>query len=268
MNRPSSFSAAIGAWGAVRLGLPQMAPLRKKLPAWAPAGTAGHFLKYADEQTVAAVSAVDRAIESCGIDLKDQQDWPIIAAPRFLGRVAGPAVIRGYDRGGPQSVSPHIIPQNSLHSVSGALSILLSSRGPNIGIGGGPDSLDDAILATFSLPGRANSPGCWLVATAWDPEPVANRECQFLNEPICYAFAMALRYSAANPRYGVISLRAANTRRGPVESPPARMSVPRIVSELEQLASTGEFRLAWSLAWGAEAELNVRTIEHQQRLAA
>lgn len=115
-----SYSAAIDAWGTVRLALPEIPPLRKRLPAWVPESIAGHFLKYTDEQTVAAVAAVDRAIQSYEIDLSQRREWPIIAAPRFLGRVAGPNVIRGYERGGPQSVSPHIIPQNSLHSISGA----------------------------------------------------------------------------------------------------------------------------------------------------
>jgi hypothetical protein len=267
MTRPLSFSAAVGAWGAVRLGLPQIAPLRKKIPAWAPQGTAGHFLKYADEQTVAAVAAVDRAIESFGADFALKQNWPIIAAPRFLGRVAGPAVIHGYDTGGPQSVSPHIIPQNSLHSVSGALSILLASRGPNFGIGGGPESLDDALLATFSLPSR-DVLGCWLVATAWDPEPVADRNCRFLNEPVCHAFAMTLQFAGTSSSQGELRLRTGVARRGPSGSQRGAASVPDIVSQLEQAESTGEFRLAWPLSWGAEAELNVRIAERQQRLAA
>jgi hypothetical protein len=236
------------------------------MPSWVPEKTAGHFLKYADEQTVAAVSAVDRAIQAERIELRLQRDWPIIAAPRFQGRIAGPNVTSGYDRRGPQSVSPQVIPQYSLHSVSGALSILLGSRGPNVGVGGGPESLDDAILAAFSLPGRGASRGCWLIVTAWDPEPVVDRECHLLNEPICHAVALALQWTPAGQNSSELRLRMTNTCHSTHYTP--RMSVSHIVRHIEQLSNSGGFRLSWPLAWGAEAELSVRAIEQRQRLAA
>jgi hypothetical protein len=267
MNRTPSFSAVIDAFGAVRLAMAEIAPLRKKLPPWVPTDTAGHFLKYADEQSVAAVAAVDRAIQGHGVDLNAQRDWPIIAAPRFFGRVAGPGIISGYDRGGPQAVSPQVIPQHSLHSMSGALSILLGSRGPNAGVGGGPESLDDAILAAFSLPG-ADAPGLWLVATAWDPEPVVDRGCRLLNEPVCHAFALSLRKSARSAAPGELCLQPCRASQPSIMMPSPPMSVSRIVGQLSQLASGGEFRLAWTLAWGAEVELSVRAAQQRLRLAA
>jgi hypothetical protein len=268
MTRPFSFSAAIEAWGAARVPLAGIAPLRKKLPAWVPENTAGHFLKYADEQTVAAVAAVDRAIQTHQIDLTQQRDWPIIAAPRFLGRVAGPAVIHGYDHGGPQSVSPHIIPQNSLHSVSGALSILLGSRGPNVGVGGGPEAAGDAILSAFSLPGSSHAAGCWLVATAWDPEPVADRECRMQNEPVCHALALTLRFTAESAGSGELTLRSSASVPAANRPPAANVSVSQLVKKLEEPSAVGSVRLAWTLAWGAEAQITLRTAEQRQRLAA
>jgi hypothetical protein len=263
-----SFSASIESWGSARVPLAAIAPLRKKLPAWVPEGTAGHFLKYADEQTVVAVAAVDRAIQTHQIDLTKQRDWPIIAAPRFLGRVAGPAVIHGYDRGGPQSVSPHIIPQNSLHSVSGALSILLGSRGPNVGVGGGPEAMGDAILAAFSLPGSSHADGCWLVATAWNPEPVADRDCRMQNEPICHALALTLRFAAARAGSGELTLRSSANVPAANQPPADNVSVSQLVEQLEEPAAAGSFRLAWTLAWGAEAQITLRTAAGRQRLAA
>ena len=263
----TSYSAAIDACGTARLGLPEIPPLRKRLPAWVPENIAGHFLKYTDEQTVAAVAAVDRAIQSHEIDLSRRRDWPIIAAPRFLGRVAGPTVIRGYERGGPQSVSPHIIPQNSLHSISGALSILLASHGPNVGVGGGPESLDDAMLAAFSLPGANQVEGCWLVATAWDPEPVADREGRFGNEPICHAFALSLRFSSAGLNLGELRFRPASTRREARSLKPA-VSVSHIVNQLERLALGGSCVLSWPLNWGGDVSLSARAAGELRRLAA
>jgi len=263
-----SFTAAIDAWGTARLGLPAIAALRKSLPAWVPESIAGHFLKYADEQTVAAVSAIDRAIQSHEINLSQRCDWPIIAAPRFLGRIAGLVVIRGYDQRGPQSVSPHIIPQNSLHSISGALSILLASHGPNVGVGGGPESLDDAILAAFSLPGSSAAEGCWLVATAWDPEPVADRQGRFSNEPICHACALSLRFAARELAGGELHFRPASTTRREARSLEPQMSVSRIVSQLEQLEAGESCHLSWLLNWGGEVVLSVRAAGERRRLAA
>ena len=263
-----SYSAAIDAWGTARLALPAIPALRKCLPTWVPESTAGHFLKYADEQTVAAVSAIDRAIQSHEIDLSQRRNWPIIAAPRFLGRVAGPAVIRGYEQGGPQSVSPHIIPQNSLHSVSGALSILLASHGPNVGIGGGPESLDDAILAAFSLPGMSGAEGCWLIATAWNPEPVADRQGRFSNEPICHACALSLQFTATGSAGGELQFQPARTQRADDRSLRPQMSVSHIVSQIEQLAGGESCHLAWALNWGGEVALSVRAAGVRRRLAA
>jgi len=263
-----SFSAAIDAWGTARLGLPEIPPLRKSLPAWVPDSIAGHFLKYTDEQTVVAVTAVDRAIQSHDIDLSQRRDWPIIAAPRFLGRVAGPNVIRGYERGGPQSVSPHIIPQNSLHSISGALSILLASHGPNVGVGGGPESLDDALLAVFSLPGTSNLEGCWLVATAWDPEPVADRQGRFSNEPICHAFALSLRFEAIGLSGSELRLQPATATGREVRSLTPSMSLSRIVSQLEQSSGGETCHLTWPLAWGGKVALSVQAAAERRRLAA
>jgi hypothetical protein len=230
------------------------------LPAWAPPETAGHFLKYADEQTVAAVAAVDRAVQSGRIDLSQNRDWAIIAAPRFLGRVAGPGVLDRYARGGSQAISPHVIPNHSLHSVSGTLSILLASRGPNVGVGGGPESLDDAILAAFSLPGAGDSKGVWLVATAWSPEPVADSHGQLTNAPVCHAFALAMQSAAATGTCGELCLRLRTGPRAATEVAPEPLSVAQIVADLERSASHGpESRHTWRLSWEAEAELRLES---------
>src|SRR5207248_10133193 len=100
--------------GAARGDLPTIAALRKSLPAWAPKDTPGHFLKHADEQTVLAVAALDEAIRSSRCDVSDYQHWSIIAAPRFIGRIAGGVTLQRYTRGGGPAISPHLIPQHSL----------------------------------------------------------------------------------------------------------------------------------------------------------
>src|SRR6187399_2186108 len=115
-------SASLLGWGTARADLAAIAAMRKKLPTWAPPDTPGHFLKYADEQTVLAVAALDR-----------------------FGRGGGPAI------------SPHVIPQHSLHSISGALSILLASRQPNFGIGGTAESLAEGLLAALTFPANGRT---------------------------------------------------------------------------------------------------------------
>src|SRR5437868_7838943 len=102
-------------FGTARADLAAIATMRKSLPAWAPQETAGHFLKHADEQTVLAVAAVDRAIQSSRMTPEDYRDWAIIAAPRYIGRIAGTTTLARYAKGGGPALSPHLIPQHSLH---------------------------------------------------------------------------------------------------------------------------------------------------------
>lgn len=270
MSSTLSLSATVRAWGTARIDLAAIQPLRKSLPPWAPLGTAGHFLKYADEQTIVAIGAVDRAIQSFGFDLAQHRDWAIIAAPRFLGRAVGPSVLDRYAKGGPQAVSPHVIPNHSLHSVSGAMSILLASRGPNVGVGGGPESLDDAILATFSLPGGNRAAGTWLLASAFSPEPVSDLQGRITNQPVCHAFALAIEFAAGEPHSGELILR--RDSRSPSPARPTgedRVSVARMVADLEAAAESGKtYQHAWRLGWGAEVELCLRSAALPQLAAA
>src|SRR3954467_12941766 len=104
-------SLHLSSWGAARADLSAIAALRKSIPAWAPKDTPGHFLKHADEQTVLAVAALDNAIQSSGRPTSDYGQWTIIAAPRFIGRMAGGATLERYSRGGGSAISPHLIPQ-------------------------------------------------------------------------------------------------------------------------------------------------------------
>src|SRR5438067_7535726 len=102
-------------FGTARADLTAIAAMRKSLPAWAPHDTPGHFLKHADEQTVLAVSGLDRAIQGSGLAAESYRDWAIIAAPRYIGRIAGTTTLDRYSRGGGSAISPHVIPQHSLH---------------------------------------------------------------------------------------------------------------------------------------------------------
>lgn len=253
MSHPPVAALGLCAFGTASAELAAIAAMRKKLPDWSPAGTPGHFLKHADEQTVVAVAAVDQAIQSSRLTPSDLRDWATIAAPRFIGRLAGVATLERFATGGGPAISPHLIPQHSLHSVSGALSILLGSRQPNIGVGGGADSLADCLLAALTLPGVSATAGTWVVCTAWEPEPIADREGQCINRPACHAIALALHAATGHQSCGRLNLHAESSG----TKWPA-VDVPRL-GEALRLAHAGQPGcFEWRLSCGASLHLDVQ----------
>ena len=162
-SSPASFNAtayaSVQAYGTTSISLAQAQTLRKAIPAWASSDIPGHFFKYSDEQTIVAAQAVDRLIAAEGIDISDCRDWGVIVAPRFIGRLAGAGIRERFRKRGDQAVSPHTLPQHSLHSPSGALSILLGTRGPNAGMGGGPNSFAEGLLAALTMFDFVTTPG-------------------------------------------------------------------------------------------------------------
>jgi hypothetical protein len=259
----------ICALGSSQADLPAIAGLRKTRPDWAPADTPGHFLKYADEQTVVAVAAVDRAIQANRDLVGELKNWSIVVAPRFVGRIGGVATLERFGRGGGPAISPHLIPQHSLHSASGALSILLASRCPNLGVGGGADAVTEGFLTALTLPPHSGSRGVWLICTAWDREPVQNLQGECTNAPTCYAVALALQSAAASHSYGRLQL---DLNQQPSASPATNVaaapSVPELCAAVDALSrgkSTAGFR--WQLPWGATLALDLHAAA-AQRLAA
>lgn len=258
--------ASVEGWGISQLPIRDIAALRKTLPAWAPPDTPNHFFKYSDEQTILAVRAVENAIERSGLDVQEQSDWGIITAPQFMGRVSGANVFRRFHAGGASAVSPHTIPQHSLHSVSGALSVLLASRGPNVAVGGGPGALAEGLLAATSLFDCSEASACWLVCTGWNPEPLPDREGNCVTDAVCHAFALALRPAMAAGRGGRLTLRVHDAM-------PSNSSAPASLSQVvTQLSLTTGGSLPhvfhWNLNWGATATLSLMPAAAHMPLAA
>jgi hypothetical protein len=257
VHAPAEPSAALLGWGTARADLTTIAAMRKKIPAWAPQDTPGHFFKHADEQTVLAVAALDQAICSAGIASNHYRDWMIIAAPCFIGRLAGTVTLDRFVRGGGPAISPHTIPQHSLHSVSGVLSILLASHRPSFGVGGTADSLAEGLLASLTFP-TTNCPGIWLVATAWNPEPRVDEKVKCVNEPVCHAVALALELKTGGQSCGRLRL-----ARDSVESDLANLQWSFSAAELAESLSArtpggASKAFAWRLAWGATLVLEAR----------
>lgn len=251
---------SLSGWGTARADLATIAALRKSLPAWAPEGTPGHFLKHADEQTVLAVSALDQAICSSSFGVDHYRNWAIIAAPRFIGRIAGTNTLERFSRGGGPAISPHVIPQHSLHSISGALSILLASRQPNFGVGGTGDSLAEGLLAALTFP-TTNCSGAWLVSTAWDPEPQIDDLGHCLNAPVCHAVAFGFESAVQTAACGQLRLMVQN---GPIESHQAVSwfkNAAGVCRSLTALTPGGPpVCFAWRLPWGSTIVLTAREV--------
>jgi len=264
---PGDGEIGIEGWGYARSSLTEIAPYRKSLPPWA-SEEAGHlFLKYADDQTVMAVRAIDRAFAAGFVTPEEQRDWSVIVASQYLGRQACAVLLNRFQKCGATGVSPHIIPHHSLHSVSGALSILLGSRGLNVGIGGGTGALSEGLLAAEDFFALDQSQGAWLVATGWDPEPVLDAEGKCLNEPVCHAVALALRPGTSaddRPRL--------TRRRDPSAACVAKPNQPGLsdlIDFLERRESALPMnRLAWQLPSGEVLALEVGSRATSLRRAA
>jgi hypothetical protein len=189
-------------------------PLQGKPP---PTG----FLKHSDEQTVAGLLAVQRAIEAYRLEDTPLTDWGVVAAPRFLGRGAMVPALERFATEGAWGISPHLIPHRSLHSISGTLSQALKIHGPNFGAGGGIEGSSEALLMAAGMLSSNRLPALWLVFTGWMPEPF--EECgpssyvcpEVPHVPVCSAVALALRPPSpefAGPWLDIIPAGAINGR--------------------------------------------------------
>jgi len=154
------------------------------------------FLKHVDDQTVVGLAAVVDAIERHQLDPTSFRDWGVIAAPRFLGRVALASALNRFGLEGAWGISPHLIPHRSLHSVSGTVSQALKIQGPNIGVGGGPHAAAEALIVAGGMVADDRLPGIWVVMTGYDPEctpdNAADGSAQPGSVPVVGAVALAL----------------------------------------------------------------------------
>jgi len=204
-----------------------------------------NLLKHADEQTVAALTAVREACHSCAIGQLDFEAWGIIAAPAFIGRSMVATSLQRYAIEGAWGMSPHLIPHRIQHSVSGTISQVLNIHGPNFGTGGGPRDAGQALLAAAMLLERERVPGVWTVLTGWVPELLPEQEVP--PETLCFAVALALAPMKPDGFGARITVRPRST--ASAERPP-QFGIPGLAAFLEGGAG-GLTRQRWLLdAWG------------------
>jgi hypothetical protein len=178
-----------------RSDIPQM----RKRPAPVPEGwepVAPSLLRYSDEQTIAGLCAVFRAVQGMGQEMRGAaaqfERWGVVAAPRYQGRASVAHTLRRYSEEGVWSISPHLIPHFALHSPAGTISQALGIHGPNVGAGGGPNSAVEGFLAALTWLSMRAVPGVWLVMSGWTPELIPERLGSSAEESECLALALAL----------------------------------------------------------------------------
>jgi hypothetical protein len=175
------------------------------------------FLKHADEQTVAGLCAVYKAIHASELQSTCFRDWGVVAAPRFLGRPAMAAALQRFAAEGAWGVSPHLIPHRSLHSISGTVSQALKIHGPNFGVGGGRNGTVEALLSAMALLERKRLPGVWVVLTCLDPDLPPDDAGR--SAPGTHAVGIALALTTAAVQGSRIRLQLVQA--DPPPSPPA-----------------------------------------------
>jgi hypothetical protein len=156
------------------------------------------FLKHSEDQTILALKTVLQAIEQHGCSDCSFADWGVIAASNLFGRVSIAQAVRHYREEGAWGISPHLIPHQSVHAMSGTISQALKIYGPNFGIGGGPNAGPDAFLIAGAMMMDGRLPGLWVVLTGYESEWIPASDGRSTPAPICQAVALALTAGEAN----------------------------------------------------------------------
>jgi hypothetical protein len=206
-----------------------------------------NVLKHADEQTLAALTAVRQASTCPTLRDASFEGWAIVAAPAFIGRTMVAASLQRYAIEGAWGMSPHVIPHRTQHSVSGTISQILGIHGPNFGTGGGPADAGQALLAASTLLAQEHSPGVWVVLTCWHPELIPDQPIPA--GMVCHAVALALVVSDPGwPGLKITIRPKAGLHDGIQQSPLHDFDVRNLVRFLR--AGT-PIRQRWSLGtWG------------------
>ncbi|MEX0670287.1 MAG: hypothetical protein WD060_07515 [Pirellulales bacterium] len=80
------------------------------------------FLRHANEHTVVGLQAVLQTL-AAGLSQPELSRHAVVAAACQPGRLAAARTLALLSSGGAVTVSPHVVPQCSLHSVAGAVSV-------------------------------------------------------------------------------------------------------------------------------------------------
>jgi hypothetical protein len=154
------------------------------------------LLKNSEDQTVLGWRAVHAAIEHQHWQERSFADWGVIAAPNLCGRVTNAQSLHLYQKEGAWGISPHLIPHQSLHAMSGTISQALQLHGPNFGVSGAPNASPDAFLMAAAMMMDGRLPGLWVVLTGYETEWIPAADGRPTQGPMCQAAALALTHDA------------------------------------------------------------------------
>ena len=209
------------------------------------------FLRHCDEQTVVGIHAVLRAIAALPNAGRGVGDDAVVAASCQAGRIMAAKSLALLKTGGAVTVSTHIVPQASLHSVAGAVSVALGMHGPHLGVSGGADALAEGLLAAITLAADAGAPRVWLVVSEWDDEPVLDATGAATDDPVCRALALAIEPGSAAALGLEVHLPQASTA---AVAPAASLTA---FTHALDMCGPGGAIVSWTLAtpWAAEVRL-------------
>lgn len=220
------------------------------------------FLRHCDEHAVVAM----RAVLECMATLPEPpaaDRCGVVAAPCQAGRIVTARSLAQLREGGAVTVSPHIIPQCSLHSLAGAVSVALGLHGPHVGVGGGPDAVAEGLFAAFTMLQGGAAAGCeavWLIASEWDQEPTLDHAGVPVTDPLCRALALLLvpEPAAAGDRLS-LSLLPGGDARDDRAPPLALADFCRAV----EMCDAGSALASWGATcpWGVEVRVTARPAE-------
>ena len=230
------------------------------------------FLRHADEQTVVGMHAVLAAIAAAPAP-PAVEGHGVIAASCQAGRIAAAQTLVQAATGGGVTVSTQIVPQGSLHSLAGAVSVGLGMHGPNIGVSGGPDAVSEGLLTAFSWLHGSGPAACdtmWLVVTGWDDEPALDAEGRPTTDPVCRGIALAVARAATASQFGSPLLTLQFDPHGDCSNPPltGAAAVRSLADAVSAHASSGA-PPCWShhFPWGGTVRLALTDAAHRQEAA-
>jgi hypothetical protein len=271
----TSAACGVASHALVEATLAEIPGLRDQpVPEGVPA-LPSRYLRHCDEQTVVGIRAVLAAIAAHPEPRPTFADYGVVAAPCQAGRIATAQSLAMLRTAGGVAVSPHIVPQCSLHSLAGAVSVALGMHGPNIGTSGGEHAVSEGLITSISLlaanPATGNSPpGIWLVVSGWSQEPLLDAtgkpDCSPVTDaqsrPICRAVAVALTADAS------VAVDTASDRQLSLHMPAAirvarttarqRGAADEILDFAKALAAGPAASWSHTCPWGAEIRLTNR----------
>lgn len=149
------------------------------------------FLRHADEQTIVGLRAVLQIVAAAGSKKPDFSHDGVVGASCRAGQPTAARTMMNLERQGTAGVTPHVVPQCSLHSLASAVSVAFGMHGPNVGVAGGQQAAIEGFLTAATLvPTLPSSAHLWLVVTGWDTQLELDPDGKALNDPTCRSLAM------------------------------------------------------------------------------